>query len=81
MGINKSIHLEAFGESGKILFQLHFEPYFNEERFYQIVENLCGNTELATLFGERITEVSIMEEKAKDPVDRGFYEGMTVMTA
>ena len=45
MGINKSIHLEAFGESGKILFQLHFEPYFNEERFYQIVENLCGNTE------------------------------------
>ena len=74
--LNRKIHLRAFGDSGKMLFSIDFEPYFPKKRYYDVVKSLYKNEELTALFGEDVCRLSIEEEKKT--VVRGFFEGMTI---
>ena len=75
--INRKIHLKAFGyNSGQILFQLTFEPWYPEEKYYSIVTSLCGNRKISSIFGEEIGNITIEEEgRVKE---MGCFGGLTV---
>ena len=75
--INKTIHLKAFGTSGRMLFTIDFEPYFPESKYYSTILSLYDNKELAAIFDEEVGSICV-EEQVPVKTERGFYEGMTV---
>ena len=76
--INRKIHVNAIGTSGRLLFSLDFEPWFPEKRYYEVLTSLYQNSELTSMFGEEVCRLFIEEEREPANTERGFYEGMTL---
>lgn len=74
--IGREITVRAFGESGRLLFEMKFEPSYSRKKYYSILKSLYGNNELTDLFEEPVSCIFVQENESANETRR--IGGMTV---